>query len=384
MGLRNPSEPTVAVLVSVLLLETAEENLPQQHSFYVTCKEHVKIELSQHGASGIARLRRLPATPQELPADVLSAATSRGPLVAPAVSLAEVSTWMLFTSFVFFLLIYVYIYNAISVYIHRLRLRRARAIPLRGSHKMAKQGQSLNTGDRVVLTFSPCFCRAPWWPCRAWLGRARRRFRGPLGAPQRRLNALLAPAVEPPAVEPLPVAPPALELPAAQPAQTQLALANVAFNEGSAPASAANAQRAQPSETPAPAHSSAVPVAVPPVLAPPTDEAAAGQQSIEPTDLEGAMARLQAARRAQAADGHCQVKRGRPAAAPDMLKRPAAAAARAQKRPAACTVLVKSWKKPAAAQLAVGPPAMKALCLKARPNGCSKCRWTPGCCPSCY
>ena len=401
MGLRHPSEPTSVVLVACLLRAKPVFEMPNQHNYLCTCKSHMLMHL-QKLAPAIPYIVRLPVGPGQATADLMARAGAEH-VVAPRMPMLEL-------------------------------LRRADMIPLRGSNKLVKQAVAPQQGGleqllRGLLNYadsqsSQGSCSSstlelprPMKPKQASLQALLDQVQQPVEpAPllalanrpwaEERLSKAAAavapqqPALPTPNSEATAVAPYRLAVPTPNAetavAPQQLALPMEKLAEGAAAAPAANefmAAHAAPAEAKTPGNAALVPF---------VSETATGlQDSLERLRHGAGAGRVRGRGRGrgqQRGRGAAAFLR-RPAAAPEARMRPAANGPAAMKRPAAvepqATPALKrpaaavEPKRPAAVEPVSKPPAgvvprTHAARLAARPWGCSKCRWHPGCCPSCY
>ena len=361
MGLRHPSELTEGVLTSLLLWRQTTAEMSTQYPFHQTMKAHVKARLSvlskgDAKAPGGTCLQVLPACADLLPEEVRVAATSGGPLCEPPMDLLAL-------------------------------LARAKCAPLRSSNRMAPKSMDATAAANPAAAL----------------------FMGMLQQFGQQLFASGSSAAQPPV----------LALPATPPASRLRGL--LALEDGPAvpskprPETLPEPRAAAPQEPQAvvPQEPRAMQAAAPgeqvgeqelqlssreQLQQPGHDEdktatpLAQDQDETAGNSIEESMLRLAKARCTETpADQICKKRPSsalpaaprkpqlkRPAAAYPM-QRPAAsagAAAVVRKRPAASSAA--SRKRPAA-QL-----PDRATRLRLRPEGCTKCRWQAGCCPSCW
>jgi len=405
LGLRHPSEPTNAV-ITALVACCSGENSMQLQTLLQTVKSVLRTRTTRARISGLplpagAYIEVLPNQVDELPSNIRVAVAPQGFAAIPdGVDLATV-------------------------------LQTARLIPLRSTHREVQMQRQLQQGVPAMLGMPAMDPRAAGWQMLQTVHMAQTALSlansfamaGCPRVPEGELNNLQifpsgnrqreaqAPSSSVRAL--MDRAEATVETPAVPPA-------------GSTPAIAAEAPAPLPRPVAdRPATEEDVADGATTGAEPGPDTALAGSNPLMPTHVSEAMERLAktyygkelpqseetavpgtACKRPAAAKGH---PRKRPAAAMPSASaeavdcsKPAAAADKAalMRRPAASchsdkqrgpmkvmkTVVAAVKKKPAASSAA----AAKTRCitrkqqLKWRPEGCARCRRTPGCCPSCW
>eukprot|EP00435_Cladocopium_sp_Y103_P023316 s2895_g5.t1 len=361
LGLRHPSEPTFAVITALIACRS-DESLIQLQSLLATVKSLMKTVTTRARISGLplpagTYIEALPNQVDQLPANVRLAAAPQGFAAVP---------------------------NGIDI---SVILQQARAIPLRSTHRDVQLQRQLEQAPNAAFDFWKSGCRAA----------------ASMETPRTSNIRMLMDRAEATAADTATA--PVLALPAPNaPAEV----------ESSVPTTAVPTRDA--ATTPAPTVAASAPRSD--MEAAVSDSAALAEAELDtvekgraepmPSHVSEAMTRLaETYYKQELPDLEPPSSKGTEGVS---CKRPAAAKGRPRKRPAACMPPEDAiaLKRPAASKVSrtSGGPmkSMKTAAgkekkkkkkskatlvtrqqqLKWRPAGCSHCRHTPGCCPSCW